>query len=116
MPGWAANTSTIGGSIFTGSGSLDPLWGVQRTATETLEYQFNVPNATYSVRLGFAEIGDAQVNYRRFNLVVNGANYGELDIALLVPGQNRYFIPGLPSPITVTNGQIEIQLVRITGN
>ena len=61
-----------------------------------------------------AEIAGAQVNYRRFNVVVNGANYGQIDMASMA-GPNMLMNSSIPA-VTVTNGQIDIQLVSITGD
>ena len=52
--------------------SRQPLIQTERINSGTLEYQFTVPNASYSVNLIFGEIAGAQLHQRRFNIVIHG--------------------------------------------
>src|SRR5262249_22656709 len=57
---WAADTNTTGFTFDTGANigntTSMPLYQTERWHTAPLQYVFGVPNATYTVRLKFAEI------------------------------------------------------------
>src|SRR5207247_275020 len=112
---WAVDYGYLNGSPYTGAAGVDPIIQTERINSGTLEYQFAVPNASYTDNLTFGEIAGAQAHQRRFNIVVNGVTYfSDVDIILgtVVPNWPATF----PMTVAVTNGQIDIQLVPITGS
>ena len=79
----------------------------------TLQYQYTVPNGSFTVKLHFAEFYMTQAGQRTFNIVVNGSTfYSSYDIFAAV-GANT--ADDLSIPVVVSNGQITIQLVPVTG-
>lgn len=83
-------------------------------STGTLQYQFSVPNGSFTVTLKFAEFYLSARGQRVFNIVVNGTTLlAGFDILANASGMNAAYDVSLP--VTVTNGQITIQLVPVTG-
>lgn len=83
-------------------------------STGTLQYQFNVPNGSVTVKLRFAEFYLTQRGQRVFNILINGVNVsGGFDI-LAQTGPNTAYDVSFPT--SVNNGQITIQLVPIIGS
>ena len=117
---WSADTGFTGGSTYaTGAaiaGTSDPaLYQTERWNAGTLTYNFAVPNATYTVTLKFAEIFFTSAGQRVFNIVINGATVASnFDIFAQAGGANRAV--DRPFTVTVTGGQINIQLVPVVQN
>ena len=117
---WSADTGFVGGSTFAtgsliGNTGTQTLYQSERWNAGTVRYQFTVPNGTYTLNLKFAEIYFTGVGQRVFNIVVNGQT--------LLPGFDPVAAAGAanraidkPFPVTVTNGQIDIQLVSVVSN
>ena len=107
--GTAASTSTIV------SGTTDPLlYKTYRWEPVTLQYQLSMPNGTHTVNLYFAETAFSSKGARIFNIVINGQTVrSNLDIFATV-GANKALI--LTFPVTVTNGQVLIQLGAVVQN
>jgi hypothetical protein len=79
-----------------------------------LQYQFAIPNGTHTVSLGFAETAFSASGVRVFNIILNGQTVrSNLDIYSLV-GANKALV--LTFPVTVTTGQVLIQLVGVVQN
>jgi hypothetical protein len=114
---WSADYGFSTGSIAAStavsvSGTTDPvLFKTYRYQQPTLQYQFSMPNGTHTVNLGFAETAFSSVGTRVFNIVLNGQTVrSNLDIYSVV-GANKALV--LTFPVTVTNGQVLIQLVAV---
>jgi hypothetical protein len=83
-------------------------------APSGLTYTYTVPNGSFTVTLKFAEYYVNQVGARTFNIVVNGTTqYSGFDILAHAGAMNTAY--DVQIPVTVTNGQISIQLVPVTG-
>ena len=107
--GTASSTSTIV------SGTSDPvLYQTYRWESGTLQYVFSMPNGTHTVNLKFAETLFTLAGQRVFNIVINGQTVrSALDI-FVVAGANKALT--LSYPVTVTSGQVVIQLVAVVQN
>ena len=117
---WSADTGYLGGSTYStvssiGNTSTVGLYETERWATGTLEYRFTVPNGTYAVNLKFAEIYFTIAGQRVFNIVLNGQTaLTSFDPFTAAGGANLAIDKSYP--VTVTNGQIDIQLVAVVSN
>ena len=96
------------------SGTATPsLYQSEAWSTGMLQYQYTVPNGSFTVKLKFAEFYLTQLGQRTFNIVVNGATfYSSFDIFASVGGMAA---DDVSIPMVVNNGQITIQLVPVTG-
>ena len=80
---------------------------------DSLTYQFQVPNGPYSVTLRFAEIYLSQPDQRTFNILINGQTVASNVDVMKLAGKNTAYDKTFP--VAVTNGQIAIQVVAVTG-
>jgi hypothetical protein len=96
------------------SGTTTPsLYQSEAWATGTLQYQYAVPNGSFTVTLKFAEFYVTQLGQQTMNIVVNGTTfYSSYDILSAV---GPMAADDVSIPVTVNNGQITIQLVPVTG-
>jgi YVTN family beta-propeller protein len=96
------------------NGTTTPaLYQTEAWSTGTLQYQYTVPNGSFTVKLKFAEFYLTQAGQRTFNIVINGTTYySSYDIFAAVGGMTA---DDLSIPVVVNNGQITIQLVPVTG-
>jgi hypothetical protein len=93
--------------------SMPALYQNEAWSTGTLQYQFTVPNGSRTVVLKFAEFYLMKPGERVFNIVVNGTTYySNFDILAYTSPNTAY---DMSIPVTVSNGQITIQLVSVTG-
>jgi YVTN family beta-propeller protein len=97
------------------NGTTTPLlYQGEAWSTGTLQYQYTVPNGSFTVKLKFAEFYVTQAGQRTFNIVVNGVTYFfNYDILATVGSMTAN---DLSIPVVVSNGQITIQLVPVTGH
>jgi hypothetical protein len=110
---WLADAGYSGGAIYTTgaqiSGENEPLYKDQRVGSPSFGYNFYVPNGTYRVKLGFAEInwmisGPGQ---RLFHVNINGARVlTYFDVWAVAGGNNNHH--DVVIPVSVTNGAIQI--------
>jgi hypothetical protein len=106
--------STAASTTTSVSGTTDPTLYKTYRWQSTLQYQFSMPNGTHTVNLGFAETMFSSLGQRVFNIVLNGQTVrSNLDIYSVV-GANKALV--LTFPVTVTNGQVLIQLVASVQN
>ncbi|MFD3550398.1 malectin domain-containing carbohydrate-binding protein, partial [Streptomyces sp. NPDC058655] len=86
-----------------------------RTAREGMyEYRFdNVPNGTYTVELGFAELSSTKPNKRVFDVLAEGAQVlPSLDVSLEA---GTYTALNRTYTVTVTDGVLNIRFVTHSG-
>jgi len=97
------------------NGTATPLlYQGEAWSTGTLQYQYAVPNGSFTVKLKFAEFYVTQAGQRTFNIVVNGITYFfNYDILATVGPMTAHDVS---IPVAVNNGQITIQLVPVTGH
>jgi hypothetical protein len=89
------------------------LYQTDAWSTGTLQYQYTVPNGSFTVKLHFAEFYLMQAGKRVFNIVVNVVtNNANFDILAVTSPNTAYDVT---IPVVVNNGQITIQLVPVTG-
>ena len=114
---WSADTGYSGGNSWSTSSTVSRTgqpglyqtcrWGV-------FGYNFAVPNANYTVTLKFAEISLSGAGQRQFNVAINGApvlaNFDVFAQAGFLNAIDASF------PITVVNGQINIQFTQGNAN
>ena len=106
-PNYNVTTSAISGT------TMPALYQSEAWSTGTLQYQFVVPNGSFTVKLHFAEFYETQNGTRTFNIVVNGTTYySSYDIRAAV---GPMAADDLSIPVVVNNGQITIQIVPVTG-
>jgi hypothetical protein len=110
---WSADTGFIGGNTLgtnaVVSGPEQPPTVFQSVRWGSFQYQFTVPNGLYNVKLKFAELFLTTVGTRLTRITINGTIVDPaFDIIAAAGGPNievnRVY------PITVTGGQITIQL------
>ena len=83
-------------------------------STGTLQYQFTVPNGSFTVKLHFSEFYLCQSGQRVFDIVINGqVVHPRFDI-LSQTGPNAANVQTFS--VSVTSGQLTIQLVPVTGS
>src|SRR5262249_12607427 len=116
---WAPDTNPtgytfgVGGNI--GNTTSMALYQTERWYTSPLQYAFDVPNATYTVTLKFAEIYFTTCGHRIFNIAINGTTLdANFDPCTAGGGPNMaadrvYTVP-------VSGGQIAITLTPIVDN
>jgi hypothetical protein len=95
------------------STDLQGIYQKDSWSTGTLQYQFNIPNGAYTVKLRFAEFYVTQKGQRVMSVVINGANVMSNFDILNYANTNQAF--DLTFPVAVTNGQVTIQMVPIVG-
>jgi len=96
------------------SGTTTPLlYQSEAWSTGTLQYQYAVPNGSFTVKLKFAEFYITQLGQRTFNIVVNGTTYFSSYDILAAGGPMA--ANDVSIPVVVNNGQITVQLVPVTG-
>jgi hypothetical protein len=79
-----------------------------------LNYEFPVPNGTYTVTLKFAEIYYTSPGQRVFDVVLNGTTvYSRLDVFSAAGGGNT--APDLAYPVSVSAGRLSIALIGAVG-
>ncbi|MFI6290733.1 S8 family serine peptidase [Nonomuraea sp. NPDC050790] len=111
--GWVANQNRTADTRRTIAGTTEQT--LFRTARENLlEYRFdNVPNGTYTVELGFAEITSKRPGSRVFDVIVEGQlAVPALDLALEV---GTYTAANRSYTVKVTDGQLNVRFARRDG-
>ena len=115
---WAADTGFSGGNAYgTGgavAGTTTPvLYQTQRWNGGVFQYQFTVPNGSYSVKLKFAELYYTASGQRVFNVAINGqgvlSNFDAIAQAGAGTAVDKQFTTN------VTGGQITIQFTPVAG-
>lgn len=112
---WAAGNPTNYSVTTNGIAGANPpaLYQSEAWSTSTLQYQYSVPNGSHTVKLKFAEFYLTQRGQRTFNIVVNGSTWmANFDILAYTSPNTAYDVS---IPVNVTNGQVVIQLVPVTG-
>jgi len=117
---WSTDYGYSGGNAYSTSSWISrtadsTLYQTERYANGSLNYQFGVPNGTYTVNLKFAEIYFTSPGQRIFNVVLNGSTVlSNFDIVAQAGGGktaiDRQFVTN------VTNGQISLQFNGILQN
>jgi YVTN family beta-propeller protein len=93
--------------------SMPGLYQTEAWSTGTLQYQFIVPNGSFTVKLHFAEFYMTQRGQRTFNIVINGVTYySSFDILASVAPNTA---DDVSIPVVVSNGQVTIQIVPVLG-
>jgi len=96
-----------------GNTATPALYQTEAWSSGTLQYQFAVPNGSFTVKLHFAEFYLTHPGERTFNIVVNGTTYfSSFDILSAVAPN---MADDLSIPVVVNNGQVTIQLVPVNG-
>jgi hypothetical protein len=117
---WSTDTGFSGGATFstttavtnTANPTQAPLYQSERYGN--FQYQFNVPNATHTVTLKFAELFWTAVGQRVFNVVINGQTVlTNFDIFSAAGGQFKAIDKTFTIPAA---SQITIQFVTVTDN
>ena len=115
---WSADTGFTGGNTWTNLGAITGTASptvYQTCRWGAFSYSFTVPNGTYTVNLKFAEISLTGAGQRQFNAAINGASVlTNFDIYAAAGG--RMIAIDKPFPVTVTNGQINIQFTAGAAN
>jgi len=96
-----------------GNTTTPALYQTEAWSKTTLQYQYNVPNGSFTVKLRFAEFYLTNPGQRTFNIVINGTTYYSSFDILAQVGPNT--ADDLSIPVVVNNGQITIQLVPVNG-
>lgn len=115
---WSADTNYAGGSLFSTTApiknTITPvLYQTERYGNS--QYQFSVPNGTYSVNLKFAEIFMTQRGQRVFNVAINGtAVLTNFDI--IAAAGAPFTAIDKPFTVSTTTGTITIQLTTVVNN
>jgi hypothetical protein len=117
-PAWSADANFIGGSTYSTGNSISGTSTPTLYQTErygNLQYQFNVPNGTYTVNLKFAEIFMSAPGQRVFNVAINGsAVLTNFDIVAQAGAPFRALDKAFSVP--VTTGSISIQFTSVVNN
>ncbi len=107
----AQNHNTTNAAIA--NTSMPALYQTEAWSKSTLQYQFPVQNGPVTVKLHFAEYYWTRPGQRTFNIVINGTTYfPSFDILAGAPRNTAYDVS---IPVTVSTGQITIQLVPVSG-
>ncbi len=112
---WAADTGFLNGQAFHGSGTVGntdnpEIYRTLRWSPGPLDYRFNMPNGTYTVRLKFAEMFHGSPNMRVFHVNANGQRVlSNFDI-VAAAGGNRRAVDRVFT-VNVTNGQLHLNFV-----
>jgi hypothetical protein len=115
---WSADTGFTGGGIGSTTAAISQtntpvLYQTERFGTQT--YQFTAPNGSYNVTLKFAEAYFTQSGKRVFNVVINGQKVEtNFDIFAAAGGKNVAIDKSYP--VSVSNGQVTIQLLPVIEN
>ena len=112
---WAADSqrNMAMTSAAVGNTGLPALYQKESWSTSTLQYQYAVPNGSFTVKLHFAEFYLTQRGQRVFNIVINGNTvYSNFDILAFTNPNTAYDVT---FPVSVSNGQVTVQLVPVTG-
>jgi hypothetical protein len=119
---WAADSNFTGGGPVSNTNPVNgtPNPALYQTAhygdiSPTLTYQFTVPNGSYTVNLKFDENGFTQAGQRVFNVVVNGQT-ALPNFDIFARAGALFQAVDAAIPVTVSNGQISIQLVSVLRN
>ncbi|HEY6390811.1 MAG TPA: malectin domain-containing carbohydrate-binding protein [Bryobacteraceae bacterium] len=96
-----------------GNTNTPAIYQTEAWSSGTLQYQFAVPNGSFTVKLHFAEFYLTHPGERTFNIVVNGTTYYSSFDILSAVGVNT--ADDLSIPVVVNNGQVTIQLVPVNG-
>lgn len=118
---WAADNGYTGGDMYATSNAVlntpaPTVYQTERYGTPgTLEYQYALPNGTYTVNLKFAEIWFDAPGQRVFNIVINGQQVAANFDPLAVSGGPNTAIDE-QYQATVTNGALDIQLTPVVQN
>jgi hypothetical protein len=117
---WEADTGATGGYGFSTStaiaGTTTPaLYQTERWSNGPLQYNFAVPNGSYTVRLKFAEIYLTQPGQRVFNIVINGQLVAASFDPIAAAGAANTAVDRSYT-VTVAGGQIAIALNPIVQN
>lgn len=101
----------VGGSTYSSNKNIsNPVYKTHRWA-KTFDYNFTVPNGTYTVKLMFAETYWNQPNIRVFNVDINGARVvSNLDVYQLA-GAGPY---DRDFTVTVTNGVMNLHFTTVS--
>jgi len=117
---WSADTGFNGGSTYSTQNAItntttQTLYQTEHYGAGTLQYQFVVPNGNYTVNLKFAEIYFNLAGLRIFNILINGqAVQNNFDIVAAAGAS--FTAKDLSFPVTVSGGNITIQLVSVIQN
>jgi hypothetical protein len=108
------NAGNISSTTNTIANTTTPtLYQSDTWSTGTLQYQYSVPDGNYNVTLKFAEFYVLQAGQRQVNIVINGTTVqSAFDILAYTTPNTAY---DLTFPVTVSTGQITIQLVPVVG-
>jgi hypothetical protein len=111
---WSADTSYTGGTaavettqVSIANTDSPALYNGQRYGNPSFSYVFTVPNGTYTVTLKFAELYVTAAGQRLFDIVIDGTTVETaFDIYATAGAMNTAVDRSYP--VTVSNGQIEI--------
>lgn len=79
-------------------------------------YKFDLPNGTYTVQLHFAELYYSGTGARYFNIVIEGNIVrSNLDVVAAAGGWRKALVLDFPG-IVVTDGQLNIDLIKTSGD
>jgi hypothetical protein len=117
---WAADTGYVNGSTYSTSVPIantttPALYQAERWNSGTLQYRFAVPNGNYNVNLKFAEIYFNTAGQRVFNITLNG-QLTQPNFDPFTAAGGAYRPVDRAYPVSVTNGQIAIDLVPVISN
>jgi YVTN family beta-propeller protein len=110
-PDNAVNYNVTNAAI--GNTTTPALYQTEAWSKTTLQYQYTVPNGSFTVKLHFAEFYLTNPGARTFNIVINGTTYYSSFDILGQVGPNT--ADDLSIPVVVSNGQVTIQLVPVNG-
>jgi VCBS repeat-containing protein len=121
---WAADQFFSGGGIFTNERAIagtddDALYQTERTGTrngrgDAFAYNIPVPNGTYAVTLGFADIYWASAGQRVFDVSIEGQEViSDLDIIATVGPKT---VLNLTFQAVVADGVLNIDFVSLVDN
>lgn len=114
---WSGDTSYTGGFPWAVSNAIGNTSDAALFQTcrygPSFGYTIPVANGNYTVNLKFAEISRTAVGQRTFNVAINGAQIlTNFDVIAAAGGE---FLPITESfPVTVSNGQVTVQLTAAT--
>ena len=117
---WSADTGFTNGSTYQSATAISAtnspgVYQSERWASNSLQYQFTVPNGSYNVNLKFAEIYNTQAGQRVFNATINGQTVlTNFDIFAQAGGANKALDKQFP--VSVSGGVITIQLLAVVSN
>lgn len=90
------------------------LYQKESWSSGTLQYQYAVPNGSFTVKLHFSEFYLTQPGARRFDIVINGTTVFPAFDVLAHTGPNTAHVQTFG--VTVSNGQVTVQLVPVGGS